>query len=138
MIPLLLIVALASAVPTYDVEKSCQAASEATQDDSGYKGCLDDEKVAKERVAKEWSNYSATTRQECTANQGDDEGNSYVELMTCFEMQDWKKDLGPLSANGGAVSSSAADAKGSPPLPGQFGGAGSLHPLGGAPGMRIH
>jgi hypothetical protein len=93
MIPLLLIAVMASAIPTYNVEKSCQAASKATQDDSGYKGCVDDENAAKEKVAKEWANYPAAARQECASNQGGDQSNSYVELMTCFEMQDWKKDL---------------------------------------------
>ncbi len=138
MIPLLLIAVMASTVPNYDVESSCQAANKATQDDSGYKGCVDDEKAAKEKVVKGWASYPAAARQECASSQGGDQSNSYVELMTCFEMQDWKKDLGSLSTNGGAVSSGNADAKGSPPLPGQLGGAGSMHPLGGAPSVRVH
>ena len=93
MFPLLLIVLTASAVPIYDVEKSCRSASEATQDKSGYEGCVADEKAAKEKITKEWSSYPAASRQECAPVQIGSQSNSYVELMTCFEMQEWKKSL---------------------------------------------
>jgi hypothetical protein len=93
MIALLVIATMASAVPTYDVEKSCRSAGEITQENNAMEGCVADEKAAKDKLIKEWSNYSAAARDTCASSQVGDQTNSYVELYTCFEMQDWKKNL---------------------------------------------
>jgi hypothetical protein len=135
MAPLLLIAVMASSVPSYDVEKGCKAESAVSQDNSAYEGCVNDELAAKEKVTKEWGRYSAAARQDCTAGQSGDLTNSYVELMTCFEMQDWKKSLG---SDGDLTGTGAASAEGgSPPLPSQMGASGSMRPLGGRPGAHV-
>jgi hypothetical protein len=130
---------VASAIPSYNIEKSCQAEGAASGygDESALKGCVQDEKAAKDKVAKEWPNYPAAAQQICTAGQSSELGYSYVELMTCFEMQDWKTHLNDV---GGVPAGAAAERAGvgSPPLPGQFGGSHINHPLGGAPGVHIH
>jgi hypothetical protein len=64
--------------------------------------------------------------------------NSYVELLTCIEMERWKTDLGPLTsqrASGGEVGGAGG---GSPPTPGQFSPSGAaVHPLGGSPSIHV-
>jgi len=92
MLPLLLIAVMASTVPSYDIKKGCKAESVLSQENSASEGCVNDEREAKEKLTKEWGSYSAAARQDCTAGQSGNL-NSYVELMTCFEMRDWKKNL---------------------------------------------
>jgi hypothetical protein len=93
MLPLLLIATMASTVPSYDIEKGCKAESVLSQENSAYSGCVNDERAAKEKLTKEWGNHSAADRQDCVAGQSYDLSKSYVELMTCFQMLDWKKSL---------------------------------------------
>ena len=76
----------------------------------------------------------------CSSEQTDEFDRSYVELMTCLEMQDWKAhldDIGGGSAVGGSVAGSGA-LGGSPLTPSQIGGYSATHPLGGIPGAHFH
>jgi hypothetical protein len=94
MIPLLLLVAAVSGIPNYDIDKMCKyAPSIGGNQSSATASCLQDEKAAGERLVKAWPTYPAPARQECTSNIQFDIGNSYVELETCFQMQNWKNHL---------------------------------------------
>lgn len=96
MLAIFLTAAIASAVPSYDIDKACKSADEISQstDHSSSRGCVQDELEAKDKLTKEWHGYSAIARQGCASVQTGDRTNSYVELVTCFEMQDWVKNLG--------------------------------------------
>jgi hypothetical protein len=98
------------AIPTYYVEKGCKRASE-TPDSSGYDACIREETAAKDRVAKEWKGYAIAALNDCVPATRDP-SNSYVELMTCFEMLDWIKD--PASI-GGVTGTDAMHAANVPP-----------------------
>jgi hypothetical protein len=93
MTPLIVLVAVLSAVPNYDIDKICKSATSLGDSQSPIAGCLQDEKAAKDRVVKAWPTYPASARQECTSNLQFDIGRSYVELETCFQMQDWKNHI---------------------------------------------
>jgi hypothetical protein len=94
MIPLLLLVAAVSAIPNYDIDKMCKyAASIGGDQDSATASCVQDEKAAWERHVKAWPTYPAPARRECTSDLQFNVGNSYVELETCFQMQDWKNHI---------------------------------------------
>jgi hypothetical protein len=93
MIPLIILAAAVSAVPNYDIDKICKSAASIGESQSPVAGCLQDEKAAKDRLVKAWSTYPASARQECTSNLQFDIGKSYVELETCFQMQDWKNHI---------------------------------------------
>ena len=105
-----------NAVPSYYVEKSCKTGS---PDNNSYESCLQQESAAKDDLTKGWKGYSAQARNEC-APASHDPANSYVALMTCFEMLDWIKD--PASI-GGVTGTGAMHARNVPaPRPEQVGG----------------
>ena len=134
MSPFIAIVIVAGLVPLYNIDKVCRADTESMCDLNAYESCIHDEEAAKEKVVRDWAHYSVASRQECVATGGDDVGDSYVELMTCFEMQDWKAHSNDVG--GSAVGGSPAIG-GSPPSPSQIGGYTASHPLGGIPPAHI-
>jgi len=93
MIPLLFLAAVAAGVPNYDIGKMCKGATSISNDNAAIDGCVADEKAAKERLIKAWPDYPATARQTCIGNVQLDVGISYVEMETCFQMQNWKMHL---------------------------------------------
>jgi hypothetical protein len=94
MIPLILLVVAVSGIPNFDVDKMCKSAASIGDDQSSATAaCVRDEKAARERLLKAWSTYPGPARQQCTSNLQFDIGNSYVELETCFQMQNWKNHL---------------------------------------------
>jgi hypothetical protein len=106
-----------NAVPTYYVEKSCKTGS--PTDNNSYESCLQQESAAKDDLTKAWKGYSAVARNECAPATGDPT-NSYVALITCFEMLDWMKEpgsIGGVTGTGGMHAKSVMDA-----APGQDGG----------------
>src|ERR1700730_6556133 len=92
-IALLVLPDLASAksdgVPRFDVVRSCQEARAYTGDDKNlaYRGCMKDEKYARAELGGKWAKLKPGDRKDCAA-QGAAPVQSYVELLTCFEMSD--------------------------------------------------
>ena len=89
----ILLAASMSGVPSYDIDKMCKSAASISNDNSAIGGCVTDEKAAKDRLIKAWATYPAAARQTCIGNTQLDVGISYVEMETCFQMQDWKMHL---------------------------------------------
>ena len=86
---LLVFLALASYVPTIDIDHSCRGAESAAlpEDRAGaYQRCVRDERTAREELSKTWSQIPIDSRQLCT-DLSTDSSPSYVELLTCLEMQ---------------------------------------------------
>jgi hypothetical protein len=79
----------ADGVPKLDVAQSCREAQAFGGDDKNlaYKGCMQDEKEARELLAKKWSGFKPADRRDCVA-QGRAPMPSYVEILTCLEMYD--------------------------------------------------
>jgi hypothetical protein len=117
MLPVFLIAIAASAIPEYNVNRTCRADTDAGQDRGAYQSCIRDEDAAKAKVAREWTRYSAVAQQSCAS---DEYGvsHSYVELMACFEMHDWNTRLQywdmHLSHVGGRFSAGSQSLSGSP------------------------
>ncbi len=85
---LILLVALASSVPTIDIAGTCrEAQSAALPEDrkAAYESCLRDEQDARDKLKQSWSRYSAAAHFDCAETGGF--SLSYVELLTCLEMQ---------------------------------------------------
>ncbi|HLW90321.1 MAG TPA: hypothetical protein VKS78_03340 [Roseiarcus sp.] len=127
MAPFLILAAIAGALPTLDIPKGCQGANAMAADVNAYQSCLRDEQATKDKLAKGWDQYPAAARNECVSGKASDLDNSYVELLTCIEMQTWKTDPGALSGDSGVGATRAVG--GSPPL---LTGAGAPQP--GIPG----
>ena len=78
---------VADKVPELKYEASCRAAVQAAnmpgRDESA---CLNDEKVARDTLQKDWSSYTADQKSHCLALLKAGGMPSYVELLTCAEM----------------------------------------------------
>jgi hypothetical protein len=96
-------------VPTINLDETCKAASGvmvslmggATSVDD-LKICKDSETKARDQIIKDWGNYPASDREGCIQTRG--YLPSYVEWLTCFEMnkvvRDARKQPGPGSLAG--------------------------------------
>ncbi|MGD0184816.1 MAG: hypothetical protein ABSC25_06140 [Roseiarcus sp.] len=82
------LIALASSLPTIDIESTCRSARTAAlpEDQSAaYDSCMRDERDAREKLRSDWTKYSADAHAACAETGGF--SLSYVELLTCLEMQ---------------------------------------------------
>lgn len=91
MTPLILLIAVAASTgspPTVDPQRICKDAREgaAVQDQNvAYDACIRDEQAARDQLNKNWSRFSANARATCS--EPDSMSPSYVEVLTCLEMQ---------------------------------------------------
>lgn len=88
MIPVIFLVALATSIPTTDPQKICRNAREAAaaQDQqTAYDACLRDEQAARDQLRKNWDHFPASARDTCAEPEA--MSPSYVEVLTCLEMQ---------------------------------------------------
>ena len=74
-------------VPRLDVTPTCRpmAMSDGLQLDESR--CRESENAAREQLVREWANFPAADRVECTTAATMGGTASYVELITCLEMK---------------------------------------------------
>ncbi len=74
-------------VPTLDVKTSCTDAQKFSSDNgkSAFKGCMQDETIARDELSKRWTSFKPKDRQDCV-EQARTPSPSYVEVLTCLEM----------------------------------------------------
>jgi hypothetical protein len=88
MLVIFLLAALGSSIPQVDVNKICQhVGAESLPEDraKATRGCVGDETSARDQIRRDWGRYSTADRSNCAATPGMQ--FSYVELLTCLEMQ---------------------------------------------------
>jgi len=81
--------AVADTVPKYDFAQECrfEGGTKEMQD-----RCATDETQARDQLQKEWIQFSASAKTQCNLEATADSTPSYVELLTCLEMErDLKK-----------------------------------------------
>jgi hypothetical protein len=85
--------ALADEVPKLDVVPLCHGIADQGADpfEAGdpmvsFKQCIESEQNDRATVAKEWSQFSADSKQMCTDEATDGGESSYTDLLTCLEM----------------------------------------------------
>jgi hypothetical protein len=76
-------IAIADAVPKFDIARECQAESDTM---AMQKRCVDDETQAYNQLRAEWLQFSPEAKTQCGAEAGEDGTSSYVEFVTCLEM----------------------------------------------------
>jgi hypothetical protein len=77
----------ASSVPKLDVQATCRRAQPlSTGEKSAYQSCLDDELQAQKDLAKTWSTFKSGARSVCLQETKIGGAPSYVELLTCLEL----------------------------------------------------
>jgi hypothetical protein len=75
---------VADAVPKFDIAKECRF--EGGSQDMQQR-CATDEAQARDQVQKEWSQFSASSKTQCNEETSTDNTPSYVEFLTCLEME---------------------------------------------------
>jgi hypothetical protein len=83
-----LLAALGSSIPQANIKEICKSATvDSLPEDraNASKGCIGDETSAKDQLKKEWGRFNAADRSNCAETPG--MKFSYVELLTCLEMQ---------------------------------------------------
>ena len=82
---------IADAVPKFEIARECQfeGGSKAEQE-----RCAGDETQARNQLQTEWTQFSASAKTQCNGETTADGTPSYVELLTCLEMErDVKKEV---------------------------------------------
>ena len=104
MLAMFLLAALGPSIPAADINKICASAQvDALPEDraTALRGCVGDETSARDQLRREWGRYSAADKGNCASTPGMQ--FSYVELLTCMEMQHG----GNFSGDGSAAGSPA-------------------------------
>jgi hypothetical protein len=76
--------AIADAVPQFDITRECQAEGGTKETEQR---CASDEMHARDQLQAEWVQFSSSAKLECEGEASDDGTSSYVELQTCLEME---------------------------------------------------
>jgi hypothetical protein len=88
MTPVLMVMLLAASVTNVDPQKICQNARTAALPEdkaSAFDSCVHDEQAARDQLRQKWSKFSANARATCAEPEAS--MTSYVEMLTCLEMQ---------------------------------------------------
>jgi hypothetical protein len=84
-----LIAATKTGVPRLDVRATCN--SRGTTELAGSDACMRDENSAKDELTKMWPKVPANIRKSCIDEVNIGGSASYVELLTCSQMNEWSR-----------------------------------------------
>jgi hypothetical protein len=76
----------ADELPAFDIMRNCKAEAAGSVDDTGA-SCTRDETEAKSEMTNRWSQFDASQKRFCIGESSTGGDQSYVELLTCLEMQ---------------------------------------------------
>lgn len=76
-------------VPNLNVKSTCH--SSGSMQDQAADACMKDELGAKDELSKMWSRIPTQIRQTCIDEVKIGGSPSYVELLTCAQMNEWSK-----------------------------------------------
>jgi hypothetical protein len=80
-----LVITVAEGVPVFDMTPGCRAAATVTQ--KSFEACMSDEQDARKQLASQWEQFGAASRANCTQTETTGGTPSYVELLTCLQME---------------------------------------------------
>jgi hypothetical protein len=92
-----LVIAVADPIPTVDIRKTCQAAAgvlTGTTSQNDVEICMSSEQRAREQIIKDWAQYAPADRTRCVQAGAKVYLPSYVEWLTCLEMETAVKRMG--------------------------------------------
>ena len=108
----LLLMGLSAAGPQMDVATICRPSETAALPEdkaSSYDTCIREESEARRELLRSWNSYSVGVRNDCSFPGV--VSQSYVELLTCIELESGKGFGTPASATGAAPLKSPPGAK---------------------------
>jgi hypothetical protein len=86
-----LMILVSDEVPKLNVEATCRASVEADKQmgldlPQSFQKCMSDENEAQQQLGPIWTSYSASTQAQCTGEATTAGIASYVDLLTCLQM----------------------------------------------------
>jgi hypothetical protein len=82
-----LLIAVVDQVPTLNFEPLCRSGtSKGLGGKDDREVCMQDENAARGQLAKEWGQFAPADRERCVRMSTMDRATSYVEVLTCLEM----------------------------------------------------
>lgn len=97
------LIAAEDGVPKFDVRPSCEGAARANymaQGNERLQSCIASENNTRDQLAKNWSTFPATDRNNCIAAMINF-NPTYTELITCLEMKRDLRNFKPAAGNTG-------------------------------------
>jgi hypothetical protein len=89
-----LLIAVVDRVPEVNFSPTCrQSSQEALAINDHFDDCIKDETRARDELAMHWSEFDAADRARCSRTATAEPTSSYVELLTCLEMEQRAKTL---------------------------------------------
>ena len=80
--------AVASGIPQFNFERTCRETPPVAMDQKAtYQQCMADERQARQQLGPAWAKASQKARTQCASLTGLGGVPSYVELITCLEME---------------------------------------------------
>jgi hypothetical protein len=76
----------AEGVPVYNVRPECNFTQSVIPSPESEKTCLREEQDARTKLEKNWASYADDDRSECIGESSSAGSPSYVDLLTCLEM----------------------------------------------------
>ena len=73
-------------VPVYNVRPECNFTQSVIPSQESDKTCMREEQEAHAKLEKNWASYADDDRSECVAESSAAGSPSYVDLLTCLEM----------------------------------------------------
>lgn len=88
LLALQLVLVASDRVPTLNVERSCRGAvTSGVVEKRSLEACVESEHKARETLIKDWKQFSASDRSKCLQTSTMGGQGSYVEYLTCLEME---------------------------------------------------
>ena len=82
---------IADTAPKFDIARVCQSEGGSNEE---QKRCAADETQARDTLQTEWTQFTPSAKKQCNEEANIDNTPSYVELLTCLEMErDVKKEV---------------------------------------------
>jgi hypothetical protein len=75
---------IADTAPKFDIARICQSAGGSNEE---QKRCAEEETQARDTVQTEWTQFTSSAKKQCYEEANIDSTPSYVELLTCLEME---------------------------------------------------
>jgi hypothetical protein len=75
---------IADTAPEFDIARVCQSEGGSNEE---QKRCADDETQAHHTLQTEWIQFGPSAKRQCYEEANIDSNPSYVELLTCLEME---------------------------------------------------
>jgi hypothetical protein len=75
---------VADAVPKFDIARECRGEG---GDQEMQKRCVEDETQARTQLQTEWLQFTSSAKMQCIQETSMDGAPSYVEFLTCLEME---------------------------------------------------